>query len=61
MVIETIFGIPGMGKLTIDAVFARDRELFLSLTLIASLLQLVGFLLADMAYAFADPRVSYVD
>lgn len=61
VIIETIFGLPGMGKLSIDAVNARDRELFLSLTLIASLLQLIGFLIADIAYAVADPRVSYVD
>jgi len=61
VIVETIFGVPGMGKLSIDAVFARDRELLLSLTLIASLLQLFGFLIADLSYAVADPRVSYVD
>ncbi len=60
-IVETIFGIPGMGKLTIDAVKSRDRDLFMSLTLITSLLQLIGFLLADLAYALADPRVSYVN
>ena len=61
VIIETIFGINGMGKLTIDSVYARDRELLMSLTLVASLLQLVGNLLADMSYAVADPRVSFVD
>ncbi len=61
VVVETIFGIPGMGKLAVDAAEARDRELLLSLTLIVSVLQLVGFLLTDVAYALADPRVSYVD
>ena len=61
VIVETIFGVPGMGKLAIDAVEARDRELLLSITLIASLLQLVGFLIADLTYAVADPRVSYVD
>ena len=61
VIVETIFGVPGMGKLTIDAVEARDRELLLSVTLIASILQLIGFLIADLAYAVADPRVSYVD
>ena len=61
VIVETIFGINGMGKLTIDSVYARDRELLLSLTLIASLLQLVGNLLADLSYAVADPRVSFVE
>lgn len=59
VVVETIFGIPGMGKLAIDAVNTRDRELFLANTLIASLLTLVGYLLADIGYAIADPRVSF--
>jgi ABC-type dipeptide/oligopeptide/nickel transport system permease component len=61
IVVETIFGIPGMGKLTIDAVFSRDREVLMAVTLIASLLQLVGNLISDLTYAVADPRVSYVD
>lgn len=61
VVVESIFGIPGMGKLAVDAANSRDRELLLSLTLIASVLQLIGFLLADLGYALADPRVSYVD
>jgi len=60
-IVETIFGVPGMGKLTIDAVNSRDRDLFMSLTLITSLLQLIGFLIADLAYAVVDPRVTYVD
>ena len=61
VIIETIFGVPGMGKLYIDAVEARDRELLLSITLIGSILQLIGFLISDLMYAVADPRVSYVD
>lgn len=61
VVVETIFGVPGMGKLAIDAVNARDKELFLSLALMGGLLQLIGYLLSDIAYAIADPRVSYVD
>jgi microcin C transport system permease protein len=59
VVVESIFSINGMGKLTIDAINTRDRELFLSTTLVAGLLGLVGYLLADILYAVADPRVSY--
>jgi len=59
VVVETIFGIPGMGKLTIDAINARDREVVLGTTLVAGILGLVSFLIADICYAIADPRVSY--
>ncbi len=59
VVVETIFGIPGMGKLAIDAINARDRELVLATTLVAGLLGLLGALLADICYVIADPRVSY--
>ena len=59
IIVETIFSINGMGKLMVDAVFMRDRELVLSDALIAGLLGLVAYLIADIAYAVADPRVSY--
>ena len=59
VIVETIFSIDGMGKLAVEAVKGRDRELVLSLTLISGLLTLVGYLLADLCYAVADPRVSY--
>ena len=59
VIIETIFSIPGMGKLAIDSIRLKDQEAFLSITLISSLLTLTGYLLADIAYTIADPRVSY--
>jgi peptide/nickel transport system permease protein len=59
VIVETIFSIDGMGKLAVDAVRTRDRELVLSVTLISGLLTLAGYLLADLCYAIADPRVSY--
>ena len=59
VIVETIFSIDGMGKLAVEAVKGRDRELVLSLTLIGGLLTLIGYLLADLCYAIADPRVSY--
>ena len=48
-----------MGKLAVEAVKGRDRELVLSLTLISGVLTLVGYLIADFCYALADPRVTY--
>ena len=59
VIVETIFSIDGMGKLAVEAVKGRDRELVLSLTLISGFLTLVGYLVADLCYAVADPRVSY--
>ena len=59
VIVETIFSIEGMGKLAVEAVKGRDRELVLSITLISGVLTLVGYLLADILYAMADPRVSY--
>jgi ABC-type dipeptide/oligopeptide/nickel transport system permease component len=59
IIVETIFNLQGMGKLTVEAVFARDRELVLTDTFIAGLLGLLAYLMADIAYAVADPRVTY--
>lgn len=59
VIVESIFSIDGMGKLAVEAVQTRDRELVLSLTLISGLLTLAGYLIADLCYAIADPRVSY--
>ncbi|MCU7936201.1 MAG: ABC transporter permease [Candidatus Thiodiazotropha sp. (ex Dulcina madagascariensis)] len=59
VIVESIFSIEGMGKLAVEAVQTRDRELVLSITLIGGCLTLLGYLLADLLYALADPRVSY--
>ncbi len=59
VIVESIFSIDGMGKLAVEAVQTRDRELVLSITLIGGVLTLLGYLLADFLYALADPRVSY--
>lgn len=59
VVVEKVFSINGMGRLVVDSVTANDYELFLSVSTITLVLQLVGYLLADIAYVIADPRVSY--
>jgi peptide/nickel transport system permease protein len=59
VIVESIFSIEGMGKLAIEAVQTRDRELVLSITLLSGLLTLIGYLLSDILYAIADPRISY--
>ena len=59
VIVESIFSIDGMGKLSIEAVMGRDKELILSITLISGILTLVGYLIADFFYTLVDPRVSY--
>ncbi|MEE9331224.1 MAG: ABC transporter permease [Methylophilaceae bacterium] len=54
---ETIFAIDGMGKLFFDSVISRDFPVVMGILTIGSALTLVGNLLADLAYAWADPRV----
>ncbi|HSH72987.1 MAG TPA: ABC transporter permease [Methylophilaceae bacterium] len=57
VIAESIFAIPGMGKLFYDAVLMRDFPVIMGILTIGSALTLIGNLLADVAYAWADPRV----
>jgi peptide/nickel transport system permease protein len=57
VIAETIFAIPGMGKLFYDAVMMRDFPVIMGILTIGSALTLLGNLFADIAYAWADPRV----
>jgi len=59
VVIEVIFGLPGIGRLVIDAISARDYPMLQGTVLfIASIFALVN-LLVDVAYAYLDPRIRY--
>jgi peptide/nickel transport system permease protein len=57
IVTETIFAWPGMGRLTVMAIFSRDYPLILGCTLVSGVVVIVGNLLADLLYAAVDPRV----
>lgn len=57
VIAESIFAIQGMGKLFFDAVLMRDFPVVMGILTIGSALTLIGNLLADVAYAWADPRV----
>jgi len=59
VIIEKIFSIPGMGLLAFEAVTNRDYNVVMAIATIAGVLNLVGLLLADIAYAIADPRISF--
>ena len=57
VIVETIFAIPGMGRLFYEAVMARDYPVVMALVTIGAVLTMLGNLLADVAYAYADPRI----
>jgi peptide/nickel transport system permease protein len=59
VIIETIFAWPGMGRLAVSAILARDYPVILATGMIAAVLTVIGNLIADVTYALADPRVSY--
>ncbi len=56
---ETVFAIPGVGRLMIDAIFGRDYAVIQGLTLSFALLVSLVFLLTDLVYSFLDPRAEY--
>jgi peptide/nickel transport system permease protein len=59
VIVETIFSIQGMGKLSVEAAFMKDREVVMGVTLLSGILGLLSYLIRDICYALADPRVSY--
>jgi len=59
LITETMFGWLGMGKTIYDAVMGKDYNLALVGLLLATVTVLLANLLADLAYAWLDPRVSY--
>ena len=56
VVVETIFALPGVGRLALDSVSIRDYPVILTINVLGALAVLVGNLLADIGYAVADPR-----
>jgi peptide/nickel transport system permease protein len=57
LVVEVVFGWPGMGRLTYDAILAQDYSVVLATTMMATAFVVFGNLLADLAVAWVDPRV----
>jgi len=57
VIVEQLFSIPGMGLLFFEAVLSRDYPLVMGITVIGAVLTLLGNLVADLAYAWADPRI----
>ncbi len=59
VLLEMVFSWPGMGRLFIAAVNARDYPLMMALFVIGSFLGIIGVLMVDILYGFVDPRVRY--
>ena len=57
VIMEQVFGIPGMGQLMFQSVMSRDYNLVMGILVPAAFLTMLGNFLADVGYAFVDPRV----
>jgi peptide/nickel transport system permease protein len=57
VIVETVFAIPGMGQLMVQAAFARDYPVIMGNLVIVSILTLVANLVADISYGLVDPRI----
>ncbi len=57
VIMEQVFGIPGMGQLMFQSVMSRDYNLVMGILVPAAFLTMLGNFLADIGYAFVDPRV----
>nr|WP_240792430.1 ABC transporter permease [Salarchaeum sp. JOR-1] len=59
--VEIVFGIPGLGRLSYDAITQQDTALVLGTTMIPVFIAIVGNLLQDIAYTIVDPRIDFGD
>jgi len=57
LLVESFFGIPGLGSYTIDGIQRQDFAIVRSMVFLGSVLYVVGLLLTDISYTFVDPRV----
>ena len=59
VITESVFGIPGVGRVSVGAIQGRDMPLLQGTVIFETLLVVLGNLAADIAYAFLDPRIRY--
>lgn len=59
VIFESIFAIPGIGRLFYEAVLSRDYPLIMSEVVLGAILTMAGNLIADISYAYVDPRIRY--
>jgi peptide/nickel transport system permease protein len=59
IILEYVFSWPGIGELFFDSVSSRDYPVIMGLSFITAVIVLISTLVADLLYAWADPRVTY--
>jgi peptide/nickel transport system permease protein len=59
VITETVFAWPGIGRLFIESMDGRDYPVLMGLMMLGSVALILANLLADLAYAFIDPRIRY--
>jgi peptide/nickel transport system permease protein len=57
--VETLTGIPGIGRLTFESIGGRDYDMIMALTLVGTTTFVIGSVMVDMVYTFIDPRIRY--
>lgn len=59
VIIEQVFEIPGMGRLSLEAIVGRDYAVFMGILSLTSILGLLGNVLSDLCYVLIDPRINF--
>ena len=59
VIIETIFSIPGIGRLGFEAILSRDYPVIMAIATISAFLTLIGILISDLTYVLVDPRITF--
>ncbi len=57
LIVESFFGIPGLGSYTIDAINSQDFAVVRAMVFLGSVLYIMGLILTDISYTFVDPRI----
>jgi len=59
VLVEVIFNIPGMGRLMLGSIFSSDWPIVITVLMLVAVLTMLGNLLADILFAWVDPRVNF--
>jgi peptide/nickel transport system permease protein len=59
LLLESFFGIPGLGSLTVDAIQSQDFAVVRAMVFLGTVLYIIGAVLTDISYAVVDPRVRF--
>ena len=57
LLIESLFGIPGLGSVLVQAIQTGDQPVIMASVFLGSILYITGLILTDICYALADPRI----